>query len=916
MKIINFNIKSFYGFTEKNKGNADGNAAAGNAPKVARDQQTQNPPSGPSGAAQSQARNPNQGQKNQQSKAMNDGNQQKGHSNPQQQHQQQQTQARSSANSQITPSVPPGFATGSGNTLPSAFSRQVQVQAPAPTAWGQPQPSAWGQQPPQSVWGPKPQQQTQRAASQQQPQPSQATQGRPMGQENPQRENKGQQQRPATVPMAATPSQSSAQQQQVRPKTADSATGAIAKQLQQTQMSPIKTLRMIESNPDGRVYEGSRGQRCTLEVNYLKISVKNLIPTAFHYDVEFVPDIPKKMLSRALEVFMGAHFSSIQYAFDGRKNFYTNKLLEVKGVILDGEFAQDVTAVLGDRSKEFKVKVKFATEVDMSVLRDYQNPQMQYNDKPSQAIQCLDVILRTVFKSMTADNRAVAVGRALYFAARGNPLDLGEGMELWLGLFQSAVLGRKSLYLNVDVAHKAFPSAIRVLDVLASFDRDRRIPSRLSEWQEKQLNEYLKMLSIGYRTNPSEPYKTFGYNGLKQSARDALFVDSDGTKMSVLQYFERKKGIKLNYPELPCLWVGSKVRNVYLPLELCIIPAGQATNKKCTPNCVAQMIKYSATSTDERKRKIFDLLNRINYEQPNGEIRGFGIDVDKNFQRVDGRVIDPPQVKYMDGNVRPRNGVWNGKKFLETQQGNPIKWAVVNCDDRTTIQQVMELKKNILSESRRLGMNLAESSGNNDYFSFNMMRARPNDLTDLLDKCSKTGYGIVFVIIIDKNDCYAKVKQAAELKVGILTQCIKANTIFRMGRGNPMMTINNILLKVNAKLNGKNQEIVESSYQSFNAANSGVMFVGADVTHPSPDQRDIPSVVGVAASYDQVGFRYQCAWRLQDPKKEIIEDLANILTDQLIFYKLKNKTLPKKIMYYRDGVSDGQFPQVSSTKPL
>lgn len=785
---------------------------------------------------------------------------------------------------------------------------------------GQPQQSAWGQQPSQSAWGQQqqqPQQQTQNGAPKSSQQ-TQSTEVRPMGQGKPQGQHKGQkypQQRPATVPMSSTPSQSSTEQQQVRAKTADSATGAISKQTHQTQMSSTKTLRMIESSPDGRVYEGTRGQKCTLEVNYLKLSVKNLIKTAYHYDVEFVPDIPKKMLSRALEVFMGAHFSSVLYAFDGRKNFYTNRLLEVKGVILDGEYAQDVTATLGDRSKEFKVKVKFATEVDMSVLHDFQNPQMQYNDKPSQAIQCLDVILRTAFKSITADNRAVAVGRALYFAARGRPVDLGEGMELWLGLFQSAVLGRKSLYLNVDVAHKAFPSAIPVLDVLASFDRDRRIPSKLTEWQEKQLNEYLKMLSIGYRTDPNQPYKTFGYNGLKPSARDALFVDSDGTKMSVLQYFERKKNIKLRYPELPCLWVGSKVRNVYLPLELCIIPAGQATNKKCSPNCVAQMIKYSATSTDDRKRKIFDLLNRINYEQPNGEVKGFGIDVDKNFQRVDGRVIDPPQIKYIDGNVRPQKGVWYGKRFLETQ-GNPIKWAVVNCDDRTTVQQVMDLKRNILSESKKLGMKLADSAGNSDYFTINMMRPRPNDMTDLLDKCSKAGYGIVFVIIIDRNDCYAQVKQAAELKVGILTQCIKANTIFRMGKGNPMMTINNILLKVNAKLNGKNQEIVESSYQSFNAANSGVMFVGADVTHPSPDQRDIPSCVGVAASYDQVGFRYQCAWRLQDPKQEMIADLADILTEHLKFYKLKNKTLPKKIMYYRDGVSDGQFPQVSSKKPF
>jgi len=190
-----------------------------------------------------------------------------------------------------------------------------------------------------------------------------------------------------------------------------------------------------------------------------------------------------------------------------------------------------------------------------------------------------------------------------------------------------------------------------------------------------------------------------------------------------------------------------------------------------------------------------------------------------------------------------------------------------------------------------------------------MMRAKPDDLRMKLEEFKKKGYQLVFVIIIDRNDCYAKVKQAAELQVGIMTQCIKSNTIFKMGRGNPMMTIGNILLKVNAKLNGTNHAVQEPSYQT--ALGGGVMFVGADVTHPSPEQRDIPSVVGVAASYDDIGFRYQCAWRLQDPKQEMIADLQAILTAHLQFYQKKNNNkLPNKIMYYRDGVSEGQFAEV------
>lgn len=792
-----------------------------------------------------------------------------------------------------------GPTTPQGTAAPSGFPtwQQPAQQPQAPPSWG-PKPVEQQQSRPEVETRPSELPPEFPSMTAKAPQPS----ANPPAQDQPSNKQKKKNKYPKKEPEA--------------PKPAPTSTVSLTQQAGDMQIMSsapgTKSLSQIESNPNGAVYQGTRGQKCKLEVNYLKIAVNSLISKAFHYDVEFVPDVPKKMLPKALEAFMKKFFGSTFYAFDGRKNFYTNQLLAVKGVTLDGSYEQEVEALLGDRKKTFKVKVQYATEIDLSVLKNYTHPSYQHNDKPSQAIQCLDVVLRTAFKPATEAGKAVGVGRALYFANE-NPKQypLGEGMEMWLGLFQSAVLGRAALYLNVDVAHKAFPSAIPVLDVLASFDRYGKVPTKLENWQQKQLIDFMKLLSVGYRLNPNEPIKTFGFNGLAAPARTATFVDDKGTKMTVMDYFQRVKNYKLRFPDLPTLHVGSKIRNIYLPIELCMIPAGQATNKKCTPGCVAQMIKYSATTTDERKQKIQRLLNQISYGD--NEVKGFGINVDKNFQNVEGRVIDPPTLKYQDGTVKPSRGVWNGKKFLENSRpgdaGTAIKWAIINCD-RTSDREVHDLSNNIMKGARPQGMNMAPFDMSRDYVKIDISRD-DRDIEKFLQKFYDAKYQLVFVIISDRNDCYAKVKQAAELRVGILTQCIKSNTIFRMGKGNPMMTIGNILLKVNAKLNGKNQEIIETSYNQANSPSSGVMFVGADVTHPSPDQRDIPSVVGVAASYDAVGFRYQCAWRLQDPKKEMIEDLENILVEQFMYYKSKNGgRLPGKLMYYRDGVSEGQFLEV------
>lgn len=89
------------------------------------------------------------------------------------------------------------------------------------------------------------------------------------------------------------------------------------------------------------------------------------------------------------------------------------------------------------------------------------------------------------------------------------------------------------------------------------------------------------------------------------------------------------------------------------------------------------------------------------------------------------------------------------------------------------------------------------------------------------------------------------------------------------------------------------------------------MIVGADVTHPTGDNT-IPSVVGVAASYDKNAFKYCIGYRIQNPKQEMITDLKAITAEQLSYYKKMNGKLPDKILYYRDGVSDGQFQEVLS----
>lgn len=185
-------------------------------------------------------------------------------------------------------------------------------------------------------------------------------------------------------------------------------------------------------------------------------------------------------------------------------------------------------------------------------------------------------------------------------------------------------------------------------------------------------------------------------------------------------------------------------------------------------------------------------------------------------------------------------------------------------------------------------------------------RYTDQDIDKAMQNLLKNGCQLLLCVISNFGDVYARVKQAAEIRCGILTQCVKEQTITR--KGNDQSTVSNILLKVNAKLNGTNHKFADIS--KLPVQKLPIMVIGADVTHPSPDQTRIPSVVGVAVSFDIQTYRYRMCWRLQSPKQEMIQDLDGILEEQIRLFETMHKRCPSVIFYYRDGVSDGQFQEV------
>lgn len=86
------------------------------------------------------------------------------------------------------------------------------------------------------------------------------------------------------------------------------------------------------------------------------------------------------------------------------------------------------------------------------------------------------------------------------------------------------------------------------------------------------------------------------------------------------------------------------------------------------------------------------------------------------------------------------------------------------------------------------------------------------------------------------------------------------------------------------------------------------MMIGADVTHPPPRGGPIPPSIAVSvAAIDGENNRFIPCIRLQEGRTEIITDLKDMVASHIDRWEKETKTRPKKIVMFRDGVSEGQY---------
>jgi len=174
----------------------------------------------------------------------------------------------------------------------------------------------------------------------------------------------------------------------------------------------------------------------------------------------------------------------------------------------------------------------------------------------------------------------------------------------------------------------------------------------------------------------------------------------------------------------------------------------------------------------------------------------------------------------------------------------------------------------------------------------------------------KTAWNTFILIVILPNSAGPirnTVKHWGDVRYGVMTQCLRYEKF--MAANNQYW--NNVALKINARLGGCNSSS-ESDVLTV-LKREPYMVVGADVGHPGPGVAK-PSVTGLVFSYDPGATKYAALTEIQQPRVEIIESLQKMMEIALKRFKDVAKVLPKRVIFFRDGVSEGEYNTVATSE--
>ncbi|GBB99127.1 hypothetical protein RclHR1_03420010 [Rhizophagus clarus] len=554
--------------------------------------------------------------------------------------------------------------------------------------------------------------------------------------------------------------------------------------------------------------------------------------------------------------------------------------------------------------RKFKLIIKKTRDINLEELSLFTQRRGNKTKNCEMAIMAMDIII--IHKIST---EYPTIHRSFYNPQTAKPLS--GGLEAWRGYYQSARPTMKGMMINIDLSITAFYESgplVQLIIKLLGFRTPNDLRRGFSINDYHKVEKYIKNLKIR-ENHRNQNRRKFKINGLTpEPASRTMFDMGDGSQIDVKTYFQNTYNRPLEFPSLPCVVVK---RNVYLPIEVCDVIEGQRCMRKLNRRQTDEMINFARQNPGVRTNMIQDGFKILNY-RGNKYLQQFEMSISNEMEVANARILPTPKIEYHQSSkahhVQPKDGVWNLRDKKLAVGATLGSWSVLAfLSENDLPDRVIDMfMREFVSTCQNTGLNIPTKRPP-------ILRANPiGDVEDSLKKAwlkagntAKAKPQLILCILPDKGkDLYGEIKRVSDTVIGVATQCIQSE---QMNRPKPQYCAN-VCLKMNVKIGGMNSFVVPEHVPFL--AKEPTILIGADVSHPAPDDNEGPSFAALCGSVDPRGSRYAASIRIQTGRYEIIVDLANMVKDLLKKFYQNSGEKPRRIIFYRDGVSESQFVKV------
>ena len=689
-----------------------------------------------------------------------------------------------------------------------------------------------------------------------------------------------------------------------------------------------------QSNLPSRPDYGATGTQVVLRTNYF-----HLLPdekcTIFKYTVTIdlhqaankekgEKELSTRKKRQCFELLLKDPFFALSLpavATDYESSILTCKKLaladgETKGFDITYVDPQELAARPG--TKPIRMFVKFSHQVPVSDLLKYLKTPHASTTFNADMLQQTRNDLQTVIvrqANTKGENVSGSKNTKYYPWIQGGACTesyrITPGIIALKGYFVSIRSSTMRVLTNVNVCTSAFYEHGNLAEIMKAIlqQENFQVTPRLMQW----------ITGLRVRRIDTEEPKVKVIHGICASDANRYMIDLQGGKtidgrsrVSVKRYFEVEHTYTIMNPNLPLIDVGSKdgTPACYLPAEVLEVLPGQAYRKKLRDNDEIKMSKIGVRPPAANAERITNAVKGVLNLHPQLEVlRSFKVRVLPEMLAVVGRILQAPRLMYSQTTFTPQDAKWDITNKKLSIPARIDRWTFLSVETggsfhQDTFYPVLDFIKAL----RNFGLTIGDPDPYNGY----QVKVRDNDDQNIdqqikaeLTKISKLKPQLLLVTLGSKSSAiYSRLKYLADTVFGIHTVCCTRKTML----GGQAFA--NMALKVNLKFGGVNQRLPPTDIGCLKGGST--MIIGIDVTHPAlGSMENTSSIAAVVGSIDDDFAQWPASLRLQASRQEIVAEIGSMFGERLDAWQTAHKgALPKKIVIYRDGVSDSQYDKV------